>query len=80
MNNNYTQAAAERINESVELAQKSGHSTIEPIHLLASILHTSESINHTLLERSGVSLGALKKSVDTTLSTLAKVSGDSASP
>ncbi len=52
MEQNYTFAASERLQEAVGLAQSSDHSTIEPLHLLASIIRAPESINHSLLERS----------------------------
>jgi ATP-dependent Clp protease ATP-binding subunit ClpB len=76
MNQNYTMAAQERLSESVQLAQSSGHTTIEPLHLLRSILHTSESINQSLLERAGGNIQALKTDVDNAMSKLAKVSGN----
>ena len=80
MNQNYTMAAQERLQESVQLAQSSGHTTIEPLHLLRSILHASESINQSLLERSGSNMQVLKTDVDNTVSKLAKVSGNTAEP
>ncbi len=69
-------AAQERLSESVQFAQSSGHTTIEPLHLLRSILHASESINQSLFERAGTNIQVLKNDVDTTLSKLAKVSGN----
>ncbi len=75
-NNTYTLAAQERIGEAVQKAQNAHNSTIEPLHLLASILSASESINQTLLERSGVNLSLLKKDVDNAVSKLAKISGN----
>lgn len=78
MPNNYTQASSERLQESVQLAQNSGHSNIEPLHLLASILHALESINQSLLERAGCNIASLKINVDNALSRLAKISGESA--
>jgi ATP-dependent Clp protease ATP-binding subunit ClpB len=80
MNQNYTMAAQERLQESVQLAQSSGHSIIEPLHLLRSILHASESINQSLIERAGGNIQALKTVVDNALSKLAKVSGNTAEP
>ncbi len=80
MNNNYTQAAQERLQESVQFAGNSGHTTIEPLHLLRSILHASESINQSLLERSGGNIQVLKNDVDNAVSNLAKVSGNNAEP
>jgi ATP-dependent Clp protease ATP-binding subunit ClpB len=76
MNNNYTMAAQERLQESVQLAQSSGHNIIEPLHLLRSILHASESINQSLIERAGGNIQALKADVDNAMSKLAKVSGN----
>jgi ATP-dependent Clp protease ATP-binding subunit ClpB len=80
MNQNYTMAAQERLQESVQYAQSSGHTTIEPLHLLRSILHASESINQSLLERSGGNIQVLKNDVDNAVSKLAKVSGNTAEP
>ena len=80
MNNNYTQAAGERLQESIQLAQENGHSTIEPLHLLATILHAPESINQSLLERAGGNIQVLRNDVDTALSKLTKVTGNTAQP
>ncbi len=80
MNQNYTMAAQERLQESVQYAQSSGHNTIEPLHLLRSILHASESINQSLLERAGGNIQVLKNDVDNAVSKLAKVSGNTAEP
>lgn len=80
MNNNYTIAAHERLQESVQFAQSSGHATIEPLHLLRSILHASESINQSLLERAGSNIAVLKTDVDNAVSKLAKVSGNTSEP
>ncbi len=80
MNNNYTIAAQERLQESVQFAQSSGHATIEPLHLLRSILHASESINQSLLERAGSNIAVLKTDVDNAVSKLAKVSGNTSEP
>ena len=71
--NNYTMAAQSRLQESVQYAEGSGHATIEPLHLLRSILHAPESINQSLLERAGANTQVLKNDVDTALSKLAKV-------
>lgn len=80
MNQNYTFAAQERLQESVQFAQSSGHATIEPLHLLRSILHASESINQSLLERAGSNIAVLKTDVDNAVSKLAKVSGNISEP
>ncbi len=80
MNQNYTMAAGERLQEAVQLAQNSGHAAIESLHLLSSILHAPESINQSLLERAGGNIQTLKNDVDTALSKLAKVSGNTSEP
>lgn len=80
MNQNYTFAAQERLQESVQFAQNAGHTTIEPLHLLRSILHASESINQSLLERAGGNIQVLKTDVDNALSKLANVQGNTAEP
>ena len=80
MNQNYTMAAQERLSESVQLAQSSGHTSIESLHLLRSILHATESINQSLIERAGGNIQALKTDVDNALSKLAKISGNTSEP
>lgn len=80
MNQNYTFAAQERLQESVQLAQSSGHTIIESFHLLRSILHASESINQSLIERAGGNIQGLRTEVDNALSKLAKVSGNTSEP
>ncbi len=80
MTNNYTMAASERFQEAVQLAQSSGQSMIEPIHLLVSILHAVESINHSLLERAGGNIQVLKKESETLLSGLPTVIGNQNEP
>lgn len=75
MAQNYTMAASERLEEAVQLAQSSGQTTIDPIHLLVSILHTSESINHSLIERSGGNINILKQEAEKLLSSLPTVIG-----
>lgn len=73
-------ASQERLSESVQYAQSSGHTTIEPLHVLRSILHASESINQSLLERAGSNIAVLKTDVDHAVSKMAKVSGNTAEP
>lgn len=80
MTNNYTMAASERLQEAVQLAQSSGQSMVEPLHLLVSILRAKESINHSLLERAGGNLQILKKEAETLLSGLPTVIGSQSEP
>lgn len=80
MNNTYTFASQERLSESVQYAASSGHTTIEPLHLLRSIVHASESINQSLLERAGGDIQVIKTDVDNAVSKLAKVSGNMGEP
>lgn len=73
-------AASERLQEAVELAHSRHNATIEPIHLLASILHSTDSINQTLLERAGVNISALKSSVDVAVEKLPTITGSTSEP
>lgn len=73
-------AASERLEEAVQLAHSTGQSTIEPIHLLISILRASESINHSLLERCGGNMAILKKESESLLSGRPTVLGTQSEP
>ncbi len=75
MAQNYTMAASERLGEAVQMAQSSGQTTIDPVHLLVSILRASESINHSLIERSGGNINILKQEAEKLLSSLPTIIG-----
>jgi len=73
-------AASERLQEAVQIAQNSGNSTIEPVHLLLSILKAQESINQSLLERCGTNRDILKREAESVLSKLPTIIGNQNEP
>ncbi len=63
------------IGEAQSLALANDNQYIEPIHLLAAIIAQPDGAGRTLLERSGVRIGALKSSLDGAIQSLPQVSG-----
>ena len=52
--NKFTEKAAEAIQESVKLAQKSGQQQVEPEHLLLSLLNQETGLTGAILGKAGV--------------------------
>ena len=63
------------LGEAQSLALANDNQYIEPIHLLAAIIAQPDGAGRTLLERSGVRIGALKSSLDGAIQSLPQVSG-----
>ena len=65
--------------EAVQLAQASardrGHQKIEPLHLLAALLHPDQQVVRSLLERLGVNPAQVLKATEEGLASLPKVTG-----
>ncbi len=63
------------LSEAHSLALANDNQYIEPIHLLAAIIAQPDGAGRTLLERSGVRIGALKTALDGAIQSLPQVSG-----
>ena len=70
----------EALREAIELARKSDHQAIDPLHLLAVLLREPEGVIAPLLERLGVDRGTLAATVLTELDKLPQVSGGGREP
>jgi ATP-dependent Clp protease ATP-binding subunit ClpB len=68
----------EAVANAQSLATESGHSQIEPLHLLDALLHESEGVIAPLLDRIGANRPQLEGIVRSELQRLPKVSGGSA--
>ncbi len=72
-----THKAQEAVIAAQTLASGSGHPSITPLHLLASLLDESEGIVRPLLEKSGGNLAQLQSMVGSELDKLPRASGGS---
>ena len=75
-----TEKSREAFQETVLEAQKNQNPSIEPLHLILSILRQKEGIPNQILESLSVDTFALIKDLEKELSLLTKVSGSSSHP
>ncbi|MFI3263360.1 MAG: ATP-dependent chaperone ClpB [Rikenellaceae bacterium] len=75
--NTLTIKAQEALQSAVTLARNAGNQSVEPLHLLWTLISADDSISAFLLSRVGVSIAQLRTEVQTALSSLPTVSGSS---
>ena len=73
--NKFTEKAAEAIQESVKLAQKSGQQQVEPEHLLLTLLNQEGGLTGAILGKAGVAVDALHRRAQQDVDRLPKMSG-----
>lgn len=73
--NKFTEKAAEAIQESVKLAQKSGQQQVEPEHLLLSLLNQEGGLTGAILGKAGVAVDSLQRRAQQDVDRLPKMSG-----
>jgi ATP-dependent Clp protease ATP-binding subunit ClpB len=73
--NQYTIKAQEIIESAQMIAQQSGHATVEPLHVLSSLIEGEEHAIIYLLKKVGGNVDQLKTQANSSLSSLPKVSG-----
>ena len=73
--NQYTIKAQEIIESAQMIAQQSGHATVEPVHLLSSLIEGDEHAVIYLLKKVGGNVDQLKNQANLTLTSLPKVTG-----
>ncbi len=73
--NKFTEKAAEAIQESVKLAQKSGQQQVEPEHLLLSLLNQETGLTGAILGKAGVAVDALHRRAQQEVDRIPKMSG-----
>ena len=75
----FTTKSSQAINAAQELAVRHGHTEVDTEHLLAALLEQDGGFIPRVLERAGVELSALTRSVKAELSRKPGVSGAAAS-
>lgn len=73
-----TQKAQEAVQASVQLAQRSGHAQLQPIHLFSTLLADAGGLVSTLLSQQGLDLKALARQADESLRSQPRLSQPSA--
>ncbi len=74
----YTDGLKEALQQAQSLAIEKDNSALEPAHLLASLVDSSDSLSHQLLSKQNISLEGLNQKLDGLFSELPKVSGGGA--
>jgi ATP-dependent Clp protease ATP-binding subunit ClpB len=75
--NNYTNKAQQAILQAQSLATVSGHTAIEPVHMLAGLLQQEGGVAPAIVAKIGARPAVLQTSVQGMLDNLARISGDS---
>ncbi len=73
--NRFTIKAQEAIQEAVNIANSNGQQVIEPIHLLAGAIKSSEQILSFLIQKSGADIRKIEAETNSAIRSLPKVSG-----
>ena len=74
----YTDGLKEALQQAQSLAIEKDNSALEPAHLLASLVDSSDSLSHKLLSKQDISLEGLNQKLDGFFSELPKVRGGGA--
>src|SRR5580658_7191384 len=70
-----TLKSQEAVQQAQNLARERGHQRLEPMHLLAALLHPDQQVVRSLLGQLGVNPAQILKAAEEGLSVLPKVSG-----
>src|SRR5262245_55231040 len=70
-----TLKSQEAVQHAQALAQERGHPRLEPMHLLAALLHPDQQVVRSLLSQLGVNPAQIKKAAEEGLSIFPKTSG-----
>ena len=73
--NNFTIKSQEVVQKAIDFAKEAGQQQIETLHLLKAIFKEGETIVNFIFQKNGVTLPAVKTSVDSAIAQLPKVSG-----
>jgi ATP-dependent Clp protease ATP-binding subunit ClpB len=73
--NNYTIKSQEAIQKAQQIAQGYGHQQIENAHLLKAMLEVDDNVTPFLLQKTGINLPIVTKTLDSILNSFPKVSG-----
>ena len=71
----FTIKAQETVQEAVNLAQRSGQQSIEPVHLLKAIMTKARDVAGFIFQKLGVNAQQVETLVDSVISHLPRVQG-----
>ena len=71
----FTIKAQEAIQSAVNIAQRNGQQTIEPVHILAGIMDKGKDVTNYVFQKVGVNSQIVENAVNSEISHLPKVSG-----
>ncbi len=71
----FTIKAQEAVQSAVNIAQRNGQQTIEPVHLLAGIMDKGKDVTNYVFQKLGVNAQVVENAVNNEISHLPKVSG-----
>jgi ATP-dependent Clp protease ATP-binding subunit ClpB len=71
----YTIKAQEAVQEAVNIAQRAGQQTIEPVHLLQGIINKGKDITNYIFQKLGVNPQMIESAIQQEISHLPKVEG-----
>lgn len=73
--NNFTIKSQEAIQKSIDLVKVKGQQSIEPAHILRSIIEVGENVFNFLMQKAGVNVHSIDKNLDRQIDAFPKVSG-----
>lgn len=71
----FTIKAQEAIQSAVNIAQRNGQQTIEPVHILAGVMDKGKDVTNYVFQKVGVNSQIVENAVNSEISHLPKVSG-----
>ena len=71
----FTIKAQEAVQSAINIAQRNGHQTIEPVHILAGVMDKGKDVINYVFQKIGVNTQAVETAIQNEMSHLPKVSG-----
>lgn len=71
----FTIKAQEAVQSAINIAQRNGQQTIEPVHILAGVLDKGKDVTNYVFQKIGVNAQAVETAIQNEMSHLPKVSG-----
>ncbi len=73
--NQMTIKTQEALQHAVQLVQRNGQQSVEPVHLLAGVIHVAPDVCQFLFQKVGINLNNINTVLDAQIASLPKVSG-----
>ena len=71
----FTIKAQEAVQSAINIAQRNGQQTIEPLHILAGVMDKGKDVTNYVFQKLGVNTVAVENAVQNEMGHLPKVSG-----